>query len=84
VVNSLSTPTPNFGSGSELVATKDLGADSAEEEIGLVLLEHDFLSKPKHELREICLKWHKKIVIELIVTDFRVDPIYVSVSHFVF
>ena len=52
------------------------------EESGLVLLEQDFLGRSNDELREMCKTWKKKVVIELHVTDFRVDPIYVSVSIF--
>ena len=52
------------------------------EESGLILLEEDFLNQTKDELREKCKTWKKKVVIELHVTDFRVDPIYVSVRLF--
>jgi hypothetical protein len=54
----------------------------SDESTGIVYSEETFLSQSKSDLKSNCTTWHKKIVIELLVTDFRVDPIYVSVSRF--
>jgi hypothetical protein len=45
-----------------------------------MFLEEDFLSRPKSDLKKLCTTWHKKVGVELLITDFRVNPIYVSVT----
>ena len=51
-----------------------------ETDTGITLSEEEFNFRPRDKLREMCVSWHKKVIIELLVTDFRVNPIYVSVG----
>ncbi len=48
----------------------------------IVLSYEEFNMLSNVEVTKMCLIWVKKHVVELVITDFRVNPIYISVSRF--
>jgi hypothetical protein len=47
----------------------------------IVLSPVEFDRMSNEELANICMKWSRKRAVELVVTDFRIDPVYVSVRQ---